>query len=319
MLSILTELVKCAFVEASSHTDPCSTKSEGPPSPTRTTTSTSMDPQPSSPTRHGGQCNSKHRPVAPLDVGFEKDAAEMPSSSKPPVQVGSTPRSFRAYNSLEAPDTPRSPFTPLTPRTPGGNLSRSLSSIDSVFQETLDFSEVKDALRAARCAAEKGYVRFGRPERDGVSGTYMIQSTSSDAVLGVFKPIDEEAGAAMNPHGANGDELVRILSRSASGFHRQSCAYKEAAAYVLDTDHFVGVPQTAVANCALEERFTRGAFQTFVSNVGDADDYGPGAFSTEAVQRIAAFDIRTVNHDRHGGNILVVADGPRQYGLKPIE
>lgn len=48
-----------------------------------------------------------------------------------------------------------------------------------------------------------------------------------------------------------------------------------------------------------------GAFQVYVKNAGDADDFGPGVFDKDQVHRIAVLDIRTVNHDRHGGNILV--------------
>ncbi|CDF40799.1 unnamed protein product [Chondrus crispus] len=68
-------------------------------------------------------------------------------------------------------------------------------------------------------------------------------------------------------------------------------------------------------------RTKMGALQVFMKNVGDADDFGPGVFDKEQVQRIAILDIRTLNHDRHGGNILVTKSiAPnRRYNLVPID
>eukprot|EP00178_Gracilaria_changii_P006377 TRINITY_DN209_c0_g1_i2.p1 TRINITY_DN209_c0_g1~~TRINITY_DN209_c0_g1_i2.p1 ORF type:complete len:715 (-),score=137.35 TRINITY_DN209_c0_g1_i2:5475-7619(-) len=68
-------------------------------------------------------------------------------------------------------------------------------------------------------------------------------------------------------------------------------------------------------------RTKMGAFQVYVENVGDADDYGPGVFDRDQVHRIAVLDIRTLNHDRHGGNILVTrsAAAGRRYDLVPID
>lgn len=65
----------------------------------------------------------------------------------------------------------------------------------------------------------------------------------------------------------------------------------------------------------------KGAFQVYVPNLGDADDFGPGVFDRDQVHRIAAFDIRTLNHDRHGGNILVcaTADPRRRFDIIPID
>lgn len=65
----------------------------------------------------------------------------------------------------------------------------------------------------------------------------------------------------------------------------------------------------------------RGAFQVFVPNLGDADDFGPGVFDKDQVHRIAVLDIRTLNWDRHGGNILVTksSSSGRRYDLIPID
>lgn len=68
-------------------------------------------------------------------------------------------------------------------------------------------------------------------------------------------------------------------------------------------------------------RTKMGALQVFMKNEGDADDFGPGVFDKEQVHRIAILDIRTLNHDRHGGNILVTkSTSPnRRYNLVPID
>lgn len=62
-----------------------------------------------------------------------------------------------------------------------------------------------------------------------------------------------------------------------------------------------------------------GAVQVYCENVGDADDWGPGLFPTDSVHRIAVLDIRTMNYDRHGGNILVTKGDDGSYDLVPID
>lgn len=48
-----------------------------------------------------------------------------------------------------------------------------------------------------------------------------------------------------------------------------------------------------------------GSLQLFVPGCQEAADVLPGRFSTEEVHGLAIFDIRTLNGDRHGGNVLV--------------
>lgn len=48
-----------------------------------------------------------------------------------------------------------------------------------------------------------------------------------------------------------------------------------------------------------------GSLQSYVENVGSADDIGPSKFSVEDVHRIGVLDIRLCNLDRHLGNLLV--------------
>lgn len=70
-------------------------------------------------------------------------------------------------------------------------------------------------------------------------------------------------------------------------------------------------------------RTKTGAFQVYVNNVGDADDFGPGVFSKDQVHSVAILDIRTLNCDRHSGNILVTPKkksvGNSRYNIVPID
>lgn len=147
-----------------------------------------------------------------------------------------------------------------------------------------------------------------------------------------------------------------LTDKTFSGFRAGEGAYKEVAAYLLDHAHLARVPQTALAMCSFasdlpeknkapssdgsetrsmsptsdssEEDFNRtgfikkkGAFQVYVENNGDAEDYGAGVFEKEQAHKIAAFDIRILNHDRHAGNILVVKSttSTTGYDLIPID
>ncbi len=166
-------------------------------------------------------------------------------------------------------------------------------------------------------------------------------TTLKKKVAAVFKPADEEpvsmsppdslisSPSPVHPRGSpdllegNGSRAARM---AAAGFHPGEGAFKEVAAYVLDHRNFSKVPQTALARCTLVAdssasnlKTKMGAFQVYVENVGDADDWGPGKFPLEDVHRIATLDIRTLNYDRHGGNILVTKDGNGAFGLVPID
>ena len=86
----------------------------------------------------------------------------------------------------------------------------------------------------------------------------------------VFKPQDEEPGAASNPrgHGAgSGDASLRRGVRPGEG------AVREVAAYVLDRNHFAGVPPTALVSVQP---------QPIRSNSTDSNSTAPGQLSESA-------------------------------------
>ncbi|KAA8493258.1 Phosphatidylinositol 4-kinase gamma 4 [Porphyridium purpureum] len=234
--------------------------------------------------------------------------------------------------------------------------------------EPWDFSEIINAKQSL--SALPVPVCAERPSRTGVCGSYFIRGDqNSRDILGVFKPVDEEAvhmlaeafdcdvvsgilqtglqaeRDALNPAGGQPRTTAssHYSSHSDSGksgvsprtpglehcFPPGTGAFREIAAYLLDHHHVSGVPQTCLAQLKYTVRGSSsttgsctkvGAFQHFESNLGDADDFGPGVFMTENVQAIATLDIRMLNCDRHAGNLLVVpSDMMGKYKLVPID
>lgn len=172
---------------------------------------------------------------------------------------------------------------------------------------------------------------------EGVGGTYFMFD-DSDKCLGVFKPQDEEPYMLNNPKG-----LIRQGCDVAykGGILVGEAAVRECAAYLLDHDHFAGVPQTDLAIAQhnsfngdsgvinignVSPKLKVGSFQEFKDHDGDVDDISPSMaarFAVAEVHKIAVLDIRLFNTDRHGGNILkqnvMNADGDQTTVLIPID
>eukprot|EP00871_Galdieria_phlegrea_P001181 jgi/Galph1/2063/GphlegSOOS_G730.1 len=212
------------------------------------------------------------------------------------------------------------------------------SSFLSKSVEPYDFSDIVDFAKSAAVAIGNGTIRSERPTRSGVSGTYFLkESFPNQKVLGVFKPSDEEPCMPNHTVSKSSSSTAESCLSEAvcKMFQHGLGAVKEAIAYLLDHGHFANVPQTVLAsynmnfssadsdkqesgNNSLKTK--TGAFQLYVPNLGDAEDYGPGIFSVEAVQRIAFFDLRVLNCDRHGGNLLVTRDKEKnELCLVPID
>ena len=76
---------------------------------------------------------------------------------------------------------------------------------------------------------------------EGTSGAYMFKTT--DEIVAIFKPIDEEPFAPNNPRGKKGlfgSETCR------PGVKSGESTIREIAAYLLDHQGFSGVPPTAL-------------------------------------------------------------------------
>jgi len=141
--------------------------------------------------------------------------------------------------------------------------------------------------------------------------------------IGVFKPQDEEMGCLNNPKGFTPGSLN--YHQTKRGVQEGEAAYRECAAYVLDHEHFSGVPATDLVVCnhpsfnnSPIEDIKIGSFQEFKEHDFDAEDISPsraGKFPVNEVHKIALLDIRLFNTDRHGGNILIrkISKSPRRY------
>ncbi|KAG5501563.1 hypothetical protein JKF63_03393 [Porcisia hertigi] len=70
----------------------------------------------------------------------------------------------------------------------------------------------------------------------------------------------------------------------------------------------------AAAAAAASTHSQIGSLQLFVSGCQEAADILPGHFDVDEVHALAIFDIRTLNGDRHGGNVLVCNAHRRSSG-----
>jgi len=152
---------------------------------------------------------------------------------------------------------------------------------------------------------------------EGVNGTYFLKDKEGK-IIAVFKPFDEE-GKRSPKHSEDDTELVD------RGILEGEGAQREVATYLLDKDHFSGVPETLLVSLpnfkinGVDVGTKIGSLQEFVENDGASWDIGPGDFPVHEVHKIGVLDLRIFNNDRHGGNILI-KDGPYgDYELVPID
>jgi hypothetical protein len=140
--------------------------------------------------------------------------------------------------------------------------------------------------------------------QEGSGGAYVL-SNPNHQPLAVFKPRNEEPN--------NQEEGI-----CRSGVQPGEGAIREVAVYFLDSRSkalCAGVPPTALVECpkwstsslnrSLSSSSTEGSLQLYMSNEGGSWDFSPSQFSVNDVHRIGILDVRVMNTDRHGGNILV--------------
>eukprot|EP00210_Caulerpa_lentillifera_P002379 g2282.t1 len=152
----------------------------------------------------------------------------------------------------------------------------------------------------------------------GTGGSYFISALEGKN-LAVFKPQDEEPLAPNNPKGHRGSfdsDGLRTGVRSGEG------AVREVIAFMLDHEHFSGVPPTTMVSLS-EMHGTKshrkvGSFQQFVQHDMDCEEMGPSKFPVHEVHKICVLDIRLANTDRNGGNILARQENG-QWHLTPID
>jgi hypothetical protein len=160
----------------------------------------------------------------------------------------------------------------------------------------------------ARAALKKGIM----PETlgSGINGSYILRNRKKERI-GIFKPREQEAGSKDNPSGySDFDSEKRFGVTPGEGYLR------ERLAYLLDKkEHFSSVPMTKIAKIekyhfsySSKDDFC-GSFQKWIPNAREADEcvWGFNAKASE-IQKIAILDVRTLNCDRHLGNLLVDSD-----------
>ncbi|KAG5242488.1 phosphatidylinositol and kinase family protein [Salix suchowensis] len=152
------------------------------------------------------------------------------------------------------------------------------------------------------------------PVSSGLGGAYILRSRNGNNIA-LAKPVDEEPLAFNNPKGFGG------LMLGQPGMKRSirvgETGLRELAAYLLDHGGFASVPPTALVRISHVGFHVNGAenisappwkiasLQRFVEHEFDAGELGSSGFSVASVHRIAIFDVRVLNLDRHAGNILV--------------
>jgi len=144
---------------------------------------------------------------------------------------------------------------------------------------------------------------------EGTGGTYFVKDLGGKRVA-VFKPVDEEPGASGNPKKLISDPILPYGGG----------AVREVAAFLIDKGR-AGVPETTIFDNVLHDRWASvktGSLQRYVPHKTVAADMGSSLFSVDNVHAIGLLDIRLLNLDRNGENMLVVADGSHLQ-LVPID
>jgi hypothetical protein len=206
-----------------------------------------------------------------------------------------------------------SPFSKLRHTAPGKRWvppsRRTLKSIDSdaMSQSSVGHDASSTAPTpqtmdlATECRTHLASNRYQmRLCKEGEGGTYFVYDVDEKKNVAVFKPADEEIGCAGNPK-QNTDEasLMKPAFAPGTGYAR------EVLAYELDHGHLAGIPETV----EFKYEGSVGSLQRFVQDTRQSWSAGPGKIDVDGSRHIAMFDIRTLNADRHGGNILVrIAD-----------
>jgi len=137
---------------------------------------------------------------------------------------------------------------------------------------------------------------------EGLGGTYLLFDPNGIPTA-IWKPSDEEPAAEGNPKERQPDR---------SGFTAGTGYLREVAAFQLG--HSAGVPETILVK---SKEGKIGSLQRYVENAGSVEEYGPSKYAVEDVHRIGLLDLRLLNTDRHGGNILV--QDPTCPKLNPID
>ena len=226
------------------------------------------------------------------------------------------------FASLDFSDTPTTPFGIKAFKE---SSSRPLAEhkndgpADQYVAESVSAVEDTEVLNLIRQANEGLAIAPPKLCSLGTGGVYFLTS-STGANVAVFKPTDEEPRGINNPkgyqrNGQSGDSL-RDGIRSGEG------AMRERAAFLLDHHSISGVPPTTMVTLSskADAEFEKtGSLQQYIPFDYDAEECGTGLFSVEEVHKICLADLRYVNTDRNGQNLLVTRRKDGGTNLTPID
>jgi len=199
-------------------------------------------------------------------------------------------------------------------------MSYHIREIPLNLQDWKHFEEYQESSRAFIRSAARG-LRIYEPQLiiSGDGGAYLIRG-EDNGFLGIFKPFDEDPFSARNP---------KHLNAAATHLHSHrpgETAYKEVAAYLLDHQRKAGVPLTVLVKIygpRWGSQGKLGSLQRYESHDHDSWELGPSSYEKNDVHQIAMLDLRLINTDRHGGNILVRRsnneEGRSKLKLIPID
>jgi len=153
-------------------------------------------------------------------------------------------------------------------------------------------------------------LKFHVPElmASGTGGAYLLRSEDGD-LLAIFKPFDEDPFSLRNPKAPPSNPQMLMSSQSRPLIRPGEVAHREVAAYLLDRKNLAGVPLTTLVRMFGESRWGKdgkiGSLQSYVNHDHDSWELSSSLYTKSDVHNIALFDLRLLNTDRHGGNILV--------------
>jgi len=227
------------------------------------------------------------------------------------------------------------------------SLSTSASSDICIMSSVLDKAprRMRRIVEEARRSFAVGIKPVLVP--DGSGGTYFLHNTRK-APVGVFKPSDEEPYAVNNPRGyvQQADGFDCDTDGLRKGIQPGESCIREVAAYLLDHRGFSNVPATTLVSArhqglnsnssalaegvsAVGEHFLGsiplqpmkkvGSYQEFIRAECSMDDMSYSKLSDYEVQKIAILDIRLLNADRNGANLLVRRKPNNALELVPID
>jgi hypothetical protein len=178
--------------------------------------------------------------------------------------------------------------------------------------------QCEEMMNDVRLGLRSGHLPAKTDMLDCTGGVYFLKGGTNTPVA-VFKPSDEEQGMPNNPKGyaGNGDCGLRPYFRPGEGYLR------ETASYILDKDHFCGVPPTVMVHCEHDAfHYPRsqtgqktlfpklGSLQRFVPSSDTFEDIGHSLVGVLELQKIALLDMRLLNCDRNASNILALRKSP---------